>query len=67
MIEQHRYPSLTREVKAKVFGLNAARLFAVDPAAMRRGIPKDYVGQLRLSYLEEGPEPSHRLYGWVAT
>ena len=47
--------------------MNAARLFAVDPAAMRQGIPKDYVGRLRLSYLEEGPEPSHRLYGWVAT
>ena len=67
LIEQHHYPSLTREVKAKVFGLNAARLFAVDPAAMRQGIPKDYVGRLRLSYLDEGPEPSHRLYGWVAT
>ncbi|HEV2452242.1 MAG TPA: amidohydrolase family protein [Streptosporangiaceae bacterium] len=34
---QHRYgyPELTDAVKAKVFGLNAARLFGVDPRATR--------------------------------
>jgi predicted TIM-barrel fold metal-dependent hydrolase len=66
LIEQHHYPSLTRERKMKIFGLNAARLFGVDPAATRESIPKDYIGRMRLGYLEEGPEPSHKLYGWVA-
>ncbi len=66
LVAQHKYQPLTREIKAKVFGLNAARVFGVDVAATRNAVPKDYVGRLRMSYLEEGPEPSHRLYGWVA-
>ena len=65
LIEQHGYVSLTREVKAQIFGLNAARLFGLDAAAVRTQVPPDYVGRMRMSYLEEGPEPSHRLYGWV--
>jgi uncharacterized protein len=66
LIEKHGYQSLTRDVKAKIFGLNAARLFQVDVAAVRNALPKDAVGRLRISYQEEGPDPSHRLYGWVA-
>jgi len=31
--EQFGYPDLTNRVKQKVFGLNAARLFGIDPAA----------------------------------
>ncbi|HSF68784.1 MAG TPA: amidohydrolase family protein [Nitrospira sp.] len=66
LIEKHKYPALSPEVKAKIFGLNAARLFHVDVATVRNALPKDAVGRLRMSYQEEGPEPSHRLYGWVA-
>jgi predicted TIM-barrel fold metal-dependent hydrolase len=66
LVEKHGYQALTREVKAKIFGLNAARLFHVDVAAVRNALPKDAVGRLRMSYQEEGPDPSHRLYGWVA-
>jgi uncharacterized protein len=63
--EKHQYQPLTRDVKARIFGLNAARLFHVDVAAVRNALPKDAVGRLRMSYQEEGPDPSHRLYGWV--
>ena len=66
LIEKHQYQSLTREVKARIFGLNAARVFGIDVVATRNAVPKDYIGRLRMSYLEEGPEPSHRLYGWAA-
>jgi len=65
LIEQYRYQLLTREIKTQIFGLNAARLFGVDPAAKRRELPQDYLERIRMSYLEEGPEPSHRLYGWI--
>lgn len=65
LIEKHGYTSLSREVKEKIFGLNAARLFGVDVTAKRNEVPKDYLGRMRMSYLEEGLEPSHRLYGWV--
>jgi predicted TIM-barrel fold metal-dependent hydrolase len=66
LIERYRYQPLTRDVKARIFGLNAARVFDVDVTATRRDVPRDYLGRIRMSYLEEGPEPSHRLYGWVA-
>jgi hypothetical protein len=66
LVENHRYQSLTRQVKEQIFGLNAARVFRVDATAKRTEVPQDYLGKIRMSYLEEGPEPSHRLYGWVA-
>jgi predicted TIM-barrel fold metal-dependent hydrolase len=33
--QMYGYPALTREIKAKIFGLNAARLYHVDPMAAR--------------------------------
>ena len=29
------YPALTMEIKRKILGLNAARIYGIDPAAMR--------------------------------
>jgi predicted TIM-barrel fold metal-dependent hydrolase len=66
IVEQHRYPQLTRQVKAQILGLNAARLFGVDVRARRNEIPKDYLSRIRMSYLHDGPVPSHHWYGWVA-
>ncbi len=65
LIERRGYVPLTREVKEKVFGLNAAKIFGIDVGATRNAVPSDYLGRIRMGYLEEGPEPSHRLYGWV--
>ncbi len=33
--EQYGYPALTDELKAKILGLNAAKLYGVDPQAVR--------------------------------
>jgi predicted TIM-barrel fold metal-dependent hydrolase len=66
LVQKHGYAPLTRPVKEQIFGLNAARLFNVDVSAKRNEIPKDYLSQMKLSYLDEGPDPSHRWYGWVA-
>lgn len=44
---EHGYPLLTPEVKAKVFGLNAARLFGVDPEATRCALDADGLGAAR--------------------
>ncbi|HEV2057059.1 MAG TPA: amidohydrolase family protein [Methylomirabilota bacterium] len=65
LVEKHGYAPLTRPVKEQIFGLNAARLFNVDLNAKRNDIPKDYLSRMKMSYLEEGPDPSHRWYGWV--
>lgn len=67
LVEQHGYAPLTRAVKAQIFGLNAARVFGVDVHATRNEIPKDYLSRIKMAYLEEGPAPSHRWYGWMTT
>ena len=66
LIDRYQYQPLTRRAKEQIFGLNSARVFGIDVAAIRHEVPKDALGRLRLSYLEEGPEPSRRVYGWVA-
>jgi predicted TIM-barrel fold metal-dependent hydrolase len=66
LVERHGYPPLTRQVKEQIFGLNGARVFGVDVAAKRNEIPGDYLSRIKMAYLEEGPAPSHRWYGWVA-
>ena len=66
LVEKHGYAPLTRPVKEQIFGLNAARLFKVDLNAKRHDIPKDYLSRMKMSYLDQGPVPSHRWYGWVA-
>ena len=66
LIDAHGYKPLTRPVKEQIFGLNAARLFNVDVKTKRNEIPQDYLTRIKMAYLDEGPAPSHRWYGWVA-
>jgi predicted TIM-barrel fold metal-dependent hydrolase len=66
LIEKHGYAPLTRAVKERIFGLNAARLFHVDVNAKRNEIPRDYLTRMKMAYLDEGADPSHRWYGWIA-
>ncbi|MGA8150564.1 MAG: amidohydrolase family protein [Terriglobales bacterium] len=66
LMKQFGYAPLTPEVKAKIFGLNAARVYGVDPQAKRNPIPGDYIDRLRKMYKESGtPAPSNTQYGWV--
>src|SRR5580692_9763264 len=39
--ERYGYPALTDAVKASIFGLNAAKLFGLDPTATRCGLATD--------------------------
>jgi len=48
--DQYNYPELTPELKAKVFGLNAARLYGVDPEAQRCALDRDEVERFRGTY-----------------
>jgi uncharacterized protein len=48
---QYGYPLLTPEIKRKVFGLNAARVYGVDAAQQRAcKVQKDEVERLRLAW-----------------
>src|SRR5207248_3683422 len=48
--EKYQYPDLTEAIKDQIFGLNAARLFGVDPKAKRAAIKADKLTQLREEY-----------------
>ena len=65
LIDKHGYAPLTRTIKEGIFGLNSARLFGVDVNAKRNEIPKDYLSRIKMAYLDDGRQPSHRWYGWV--
>jgi predicted TIM-barrel fold metal-dependent hydrolase len=60
--EKYGYPALTKELKAKIFGLNAAVPYKVDPAELRRELPKDEVEKLKQAYLEN-PQRTYATYG----
>ena len=60
------YAPLTVETKRRILGLNAARVYGVDPSSRVGPIPGDYVDRLRKEYAESGMvAPSHTQYGWV--
>ena len=59
------YAPLTAAVKAGILGLNAARLYGVDPNARRHPVPADFITKLKAAYLDAGPRPSLTQYGWV--
>jgi predicted TIM-barrel fold metal-dependent hydrolase len=64
LVEKYKYPELTDAVKDQILGLNAARLFGVDPKAKRQAIKADKLTQLREEY-RRNPAPSNTQYGWV--
>ena len=53
MQDQYGYPALTPAVRSKIFGLNAASVYGVDPAATRYVIRDDDVERLRIAYRED--------------
>ena len=60
--QRHGYPALTPELKRKVFGLNAARVYGLKPDELRRKLAKDRVQKSKLEYLND-PRPSFATYG----
>jgi len=65
LMQRLGYAPLTDDVKARIFGLNAAGLFGVDPGAVLNPVPADFVSRMKAAYLEQGPRPSLTQYGWV--
>ena len=66
--ERFGYEKLTRQDKANIFGLNAARVYGIDPEAQRNALPDDVFRRLRNDYEDDsGPEKyrSNAAHGWV--
>jgi predicted TIM-barrel fold metal-dependent hydrolase len=50
--ERHGYPELTPSIKAKILGLNAARVYGIDPEAARRRARTDDLAWLKAAIAE---------------
>ncbi|MEX1252964.1 MAG: amidohydrolase family protein [Dehalococcoidia bacterium] len=60
LAQEHGYPELTPDLKARVFGLNAAKLYGVDAEAQRCALDTDELERLRSAYHELDPR-SHEM------
>jgi predicted TIM-barrel fold metal-dependent hydrolase len=65
LCEKFGYAKLTKEDKAKIFGLNAARIYGIDVQAKRSALPNDALTRLKAVYHDRGGMPSNAAYGWV--
>ena len=59
--ERHGYPSLTAELRAKVFGLNATRPYGISADEVRTRAHRLRISQERRAYREH-PEVHHLPY-----
>ena len=65
LCEKFGYKKITNEDKAKIFGLNAAKLYNIDVKAKRNALPADALDKAKVAYLDQGGQPSNAAYGWV--
>jgi len=65
MCEKFGYKKLSKQDKAKIFGLNAAKLYKIDVKAKRKAFPADTLERLKTAYLDGGGQRSNEVYGWV--
>lgn len=64
LMKKHKYAELTDKVKDKILGLNAAKVFGIDPKAEWKRIKTDKLTKLKEEY-RKSPAPSNTQYGWV--
>lgn len=65
LCEKFGYKKISKQDKAKILGLNAAKLYNIDPKAKRKGLPADALDKLKSAYLDGGGTRENAAYGWV--
>jgi predicted TIM-barrel fold metal-dependent hydrolase len=65
LCDQFGYKKLTKDDKAKIFGLNAAKIYGIDVQARRTALPKDALSKLKMTYHDRGGQRENAAYGWV--
>ena len=65
MCEKFGYKKITKEDKAKIFGLNAAKIYGVDVNAQRKGMTSDAFSKMHIAYNDMGASRENAAYGWV--
>ena len=64
-MQRFGFKPLTDEVKRKIFGLTAAKIYGIDPEAKLRALPGDALTKLKAAYRSAGGAPSNTQYGWI--
>ena len=59
---KHGYPEITPALRAKIFGLNATRPYAISADEVKKHTSTDRVARERLAYWQR-PEPHYLTYG----
>jgi predicted TIM-barrel fold metal-dependent hydrolase len=60
--DQYGYPEITPALRAKVFGLNALKVYSIPDEVVKAHVRKDRVALQRSAYRER-PDPSFATYG----
>ena len=60
--EKYGYPEITPALRAKIFGLNAAKVYAISADEVKKYSGHDRIARERQAYLEQ-PEPHFLTYG----
>jgi predicted TIM-barrel fold metal-dependent hydrolase len=60
--DRHGYPEITRELRAKVFGLNALKVYSIPQDIVKKHMA-DRVAAERVAYREERADPAFVTYG----
>src|SRR5689334_14930570 len=60
--EQHGYAEMTPALRAKIFGLNAAKVYGLSATEVKKYTQRDAIARERLAYLDH-PQPHFRTYG----
>jgi hypothetical protein len=60
--DKYDYPALTKEAKAKIFGINAARIHGLDIPSLQKAAAADAMGVKRAHYRRD-PNPSFATFG----
>ena len=60
--EQHGYAEITPGLRAKIFGLNGAKVYNLSAADVKKHTARDEIAHERIAY-EDRPDPHFRTYG----
>jgi predicted TIM-barrel fold metal-dependent hydrolase len=65
LCEKFGYTKLTKEDKANIFGLNAAKIYGFDVNEKIKVFPNDTLSKVKTAYLERGGQRDNAAAGWV--
>jgi predicted TIM-barrel fold metal-dependent hydrolase len=60
--EKFGYPEITPALRAKIFGLNAAKVYGIAAAEVKKVISRDRIASEKMAYSEQ-PDPHFLTYG----